>query len=135
MIIPEICLACKCAIGNDCRYDDDCWSFSPSITCFEPKFDPSYSNPRDFLNQWLIVETTMENLEKVIIKKNPIVLVGAIFYFTSSLGVLSFKGLVILSTPISLTSSSIISSFIRYLTLPKIMLNSFVTYEKIRNLL
>ena len=72
MIIPEICLACKWAIGNDCRYDDDCWSFSPSITCFEPKFDSSYSNPRDFLNQWLIVESTMINLEKVITKKKSI---------------------------------------------------------------
>ncbi len=72
MIIPEICLACKWAIGNDCRYDDDCWSFSPSITCFKPKFDSSYSNPRDFLNQWLIVESTMINLKKVITKKNSI---------------------------------------------------------------
>ena len=72
MIISEICLACKWAIGNDCQYDDNCWSFSPSITCFEPKFDSSYSNPKNFLNQWLIVETTMKNLEKVIIKKNPI---------------------------------------------------------------
>lgn len=72
MIIPEICLVCKWAIGNDCLYDDDCWSFSPSITCFEPKFDSSYSNPRNFLNQWLIVEATMENLAKVITKKNSI---------------------------------------------------------------
>ncbi len=72
MIIPEICLACKWAIGNDCRYDNDCWSLSPSITCFEPKFDSSYSNPRNFLNQWLIVETIMENLAKVITKKNSI---------------------------------------------------------------
>ena len=72
MIIPEICLACKWAIGNDCQYDEDCWSFSPSITCFEPKFDSSYSNPKEFLNQWLIVESTMINLEKVITKKKSI---------------------------------------------------------------
>ena len=72
MIIPEICLACKWAIGNDCLYDNDCWNFSPSITCFEPKSDSSYSTPRNFLNQWLIVEATMENLAKAITKKKSI---------------------------------------------------------------